>query len=295
MLLLLSDTVWGVEALPGAQAPWPHCASSASWSESARLWLGLSWSQSDLLRGPLACWWFLPIGVVVARFAWAVTYVGPAASQLRQPLGPGWVRGASLWGVRRDGPPTWAAVCLYVHAADCWHLHAAGGQESYASPSLAPGALTGPRGGVHASAQGLGQWSSRLELGAKEAMGDGRQWLVVSVGVRRRHRRWLRTTWPQAHRVPGGLQVPSRDQVGRGGARGAAAGSVRRGRVRGRAGGGVKVPVSWGGSWSHCTGLWLSPGGAGRVLSPGDRAGAAEGAGADGPESGRQQRHPQGA
>ena len=114
MLLLLTDMVWGIEALPGAQAPWPHCAGLASWSESARLLPGLSWSQSNLLRGPLACWCFLPIGVVVARFTWAVTYVGPAASQLRQPLGPGWVRGASLWGVRRDGPSPPGQRCVSV-------------------------------------------------------------------------------------------------------------------------------------------------------------------------------------
>lgn len=149
------DTGWGVKALPSAQAPWPHCAGSASWSESARIPPGLSWSHSDLLRGPLACWWFLPIRVVAGRFAWAVTHVGPAASQLRQPLGPGWVCGASLWGVRRGGPHLGCSASV-GHATGRWHRHRAGGQEPYASPSLAPGALTGPRAGCPCLSPGAG-------------------------------------------------------------------------------------------------------------------------------------------
>lgn len=152
---LLFGTGWGVKALPSAQAPWPHCAGSVSWSESARIPPGLSWSHSDLLRGPLACWWFLPIRVVAARFAWAVTRVGPAASQLRQPLGPGWVCGASLWGGRRGGPHLGCSASLGA----CHRLMAPSQgwrPRALCLPSLAPGALTGPRGGCSCLSPGAG-------------------------------------------------------------------------------------------------------------------------------------------
>lgn len=139
-----------------------------------------------------------------------------------------------MWGKSlgsAEGGPHLGCSASVGHATGQWHRHRAGGQEPYASPSLAPRALTGPRAGcVVPQPRGLEQLSSRLELGAKEAMGDGRQWLVVSVGARRETQKVVRTTGPQAHRVP------PRDQVGRGGACGAAAG-VSGGRgPRGRAG-----------------------------------------------------------
>lgn len=95
----------GVEALPGAQAPRPQCAGSASWSESARLLPGLSWSQRDVLRGPPARWWLLPIGARGGQVRLGCDLRRTSSFSAQTAPGARLVRGASLWGVQRAGPP----------------------------------------------------------------------------------------------------------------------------------------------------------------------------------------------